>query len=165
MHSPFPCCPGLTRRWAEGPANSKTLACALSGALASAPFETWAFAKAPFPKFAGPSAHRRVRSLFTTNYYTILLLQGGSYTSFYPPPGSLGQQNLDSRAIPERSLSDPRGWIDVWNISKTTCFTIKNCIFCSGVGCHARQAPPTHQKRNTYYTFCFFENIGSCMSY
>ena len=30
--------------------------------------------------------------------------------------------------------------------------------------CDARQPPPTHQTRNTYYTFCFFENIGSCMS-
>ena len=37
-----------------------------------------------------------------------------------------------------------------------------SCLWSSG--CDARQARPTHQKRNTYYTFCFFENIGSCMS-
>ena len=38
-----------------------------------------------------------------------------------------------------------------------------SCLWSSG--CHARQARPTHQKRNTYCTFRFFYNMGSCMSY
>ena len=38
-----------------------------------------------------------------------------------------------------------------------------SCLWSSG--CHARQARPTHQKRNTYCTFGFFDNMPSCMSY
>ena len=50
--------------------------------------------------FAGPSAHRRVRSLFAS-FDFLPLPQGGSYTPFYPPPGSPGCKHLLPRASRE----------------------------------------------------------------